>query len=83
MMRDCFPPHGAPCASCGVRPDVACAHREADPGYHPPAQDGDPDRRRKNDHSGLNFGTRKVQVSGGGLYALGDVLRNRRRKAQG
>lgn len=82
MMRDCFPPHGAPCPQCGVRPDVACAHRAADTGYRPPVQDGDPDRRRKNGEQGLNFGTRKIQVSGGGLYPLGDVLRNRRRKAQ-
>lgn len=83
MMRDCFPAHGTPCDKCGVRPDVACVHRAADPAYRPPVQDDDADRRRGNGAQGVNFGTRKIMVSGGGLYPLGDVLRNRRRKAQG
>lgn len=82
MMRDCFPPHGAPCELCGVRPDVACRHREADPGYRPPEQFETRDARSRPDGGqGLNFGKRKV-ISGGGLYALGDVLRNRRTKAR-
>lgn len=83
MMRDCFPAHGTPCDKCGVRPDVACAHREADSAYRPPEQldERDP-RSRPNGGQGLNFGTRKL-ISGGGHHPLADVLRNRRRKAQG
>jgi hypothetical protein len=37
---------GSPCGLCGVRPDVACSHRPADPGWAPPDQDRDPPDRR-------------------------------------
>lgn len=79
MMRDCFPAHGTPCDKCGVRPDVACRHRAADPGYRPPVQDEEPARRGFGRGQGLAFGTRKVMTSTG-LAPLADVLRNRRRQ---
>lgn len=81
MMREFFPAHGSPCEKCGVRPDVSCAHREADPAYRPPVQDDVADRRSRHDGGQrLNFGKRQL-ISGGGLYAFGDVLRNRRRRS--
>ena len=57
---------GTPCFRCGVRPDVDCPHRPADPDWAPsrPIVSRPPDRRASN---GLNFKTR-TYVSGGGRY---------------
>lgn len=64
---------GEPCPKCGVRPNVACAHRPVDPAWaggkpFEPKEDG----RRTRDYTGqgLNFGTRKQLISGGGAYRI-------------
>lgn len=60
--RDWNPTPGEPCASCGVRPDVACQHRPASGGL-PIAlrEDGESKAKRKRDYSGTghNFRARR------------------------
>ncbi len=58
---------GFPCPHCGVRPDVACARRPADPywsmGPEPPDEDG----RRKataRPGNGNNFHRRRSDLAG-------------------
>lgn len=57
VIRPKAPDPGFPCKRCGVRPDVSCEHRPADPywsmGPAPPETDG-----------------RRVQSGGGGRYRI-------------
>ena len=50
------PDPGFPCYYCGVKPDIACEHRPADPewsmGPEPPAEDG---RKNPANHRGGRF----------------------------
>lgn len=39
---------GAPCWLCGVRPDVECQHRAADPAWQRPVFEDPPDGRLTN-----------------------------------
>lgn len=68
MMRDPCPAHGSPCELCGVRPDVACRHRPADPAYTPPRQPPEHDSRKLARDQGRNFGNRTI--GGGGAYRI-------------
>lgn len=62
---------GEPCPKCGVRPDVACVHRPADENWKgPPPAKADMRRERDFTGQGLNFGTRKMNISGGGVYRI-------------
>jgi hypothetical protein len=60
----------SPCFKCGVRPDIACAHREADPDYQPPKQYStfDPYKPRPGELNGRNF--KRPKMSGGGRYRV-------------
>lgn len=53
---------GEPCASCGVRPDVACQHRPASGGLPIALREEDQpkDKRKVARGQGLNFRSRKV-----------------------
>lgn len=68
MMRDFFPPAGHPCPQCGVRPDVGCRHRAADPDWQPPDQPGETDRRKVGKGS-RPFNQHRT-ISGGGAYRI-------------
>lgn len=67
-----------PCPKCGVRPNVACPHRPADESWTgPPPSKVDMRRERDFTGQGLNFGTRKQNISGGGTYRISKAREQR------
>lgn len=63
---------GAPCYKCGVRPDVACRHRPADPEWQALVfEDKRDGRSRPDGGQGLNFKTRSRVAKRYGRYEKG------------
>ena len=67
---------GSPCFRCGVRPDIECRHRPADPDWTPPAA---APARRPDKAAGLPRGAYAAQnasdAKGDRIRARLDILR--------
>jgi len=63
IIRPVTPDPGFPCKRCGVRPDVDCAHRPADPFWSmgPPPPDEDGRRGTPRPGNGNNFRARRAE----------------------